>query len=196
MEGQGGVRGGAGPLPRGCPRATSASAASPGSGARGRRPLHLLGGRGLSGMAVAEPVRLGTRLGTCATVIVVDSAGSREAGLTRWGLPKEMGTLHWSSEGEDVSLRWGGARRGGEGSAARAPVPGDRAVAVAAGPHRRPGPLRRPGVGKRSLVPRARRRRARRSVGLPCGAPPWDPPQPGRGANGRRPIVPAVVARP
>jgi hypothetical protein len=56
--------------------------------------------------AVAEPVRLGTRLGTCATVIVVDSAGSREAGLTRWGLPKKMGTLHWSFEGEDVSLRW------------------------------------------------------------------------------------------
>lgn len=57
-------------------------------------------------LAIAEPVRLGTRLGTCATVIVVDSAGSREAGLTRWGLPKEMGTLHWSLKGEGVSLRW------------------------------------------------------------------------------------------
>lgn len=57
-------------------------------------------------LAVAEPVRLGTRLGTCATMIVVDSAGSREAGLANWGLPKQMGTLHWSPRGEEVSLRW------------------------------------------------------------------------------------------
>lgn len=57
-------------------------------------------------LAVAEPVRLGARVGTCATVMVVDSAASRQAGRTRWGFPKELGTLHWSAEGDDVVLRW------------------------------------------------------------------------------------------
>ena len=57
-------------------------------------------------LAVAQPVRLGLRLATCAAAMVVDSAGSRDAGRRSWGLPTEMGTLHWSVEGDDVSLRW------------------------------------------------------------------------------------------
>ncbi len=57
-------------------------------------------------LAVAEPVRLGARIGTCVTTIVVDSAASQDAGRARWGLPKELGTLRWSVEGETVALSW------------------------------------------------------------------------------------------
>ncbi|HEX2064326.1 MAG TPA: acetoacetate decarboxylase family protein [Acidimicrobiales bacterium] len=57
-------------------------------------------------LAVAEPVRLGARIGTCVTVIVVDSAASRDAGRTRWGLPKELGTLNWSAQDDSVTLGW------------------------------------------------------------------------------------------
>ena len=57
-------------------------------------------------LAVAEPVRLGARLGTCVTTIVVDSAASQDVGRARWGLPKQLGTLHWSFEGDSVALTW------------------------------------------------------------------------------------------
>ena len=57
-------------------------------------------------LVVSEPVRLGARIGTCATVMVVNSVGSLEAGRANWGFPKEMGTLSWSVEGKDVSLHW------------------------------------------------------------------------------------------
>lgn len=57
-------------------------------------------------LAVAEPVRSGARIGACVTVIVVDSAPSRDAGRARWGLPKELGTLSWSVRGDSVMLGW------------------------------------------------------------------------------------------
>lgn len=57
-------------------------------------------------IVVSEPVRVGLRFGMCATVMVVNSVGSCEAGRAHWGFPKEIGTLSWSSQGEEVSLRW------------------------------------------------------------------------------------------
>lgn len=57
-------------------------------------------------LAVVEPVRRGALAGTCATTMVVDSAESRHAGRTRWGFPKELGTLRWSEEDGYVTLRW------------------------------------------------------------------------------------------
>lgn len=57
-------------------------------------------------IVVSEPVRLGVHFATCATLMVVNSVGSCEAGRAYWGFPKEMGTLSWSRQGEDVSLRW------------------------------------------------------------------------------------------
>ena len=58
-------------------------------------------------LAVAEPVRLGMRAGTCVTVMVVDSAASREAGRAGWSFPKELGTLRWSAGGDGtIGVRW------------------------------------------------------------------------------------------
>ncbi len=57
-------------------------------------------------LAVAEPARLGTRVGWCVTTMVVDSATSRVGGRLNWGFPKEVGTLVWRSEGTERELRW------------------------------------------------------------------------------------------
>ncbi len=58
-------------------------------------------------LAVVEPVRLGARPGMCATVMVVDSAASLDAGRARWSFPKQLGTLRWSSGGGGTArLRW------------------------------------------------------------------------------------------
>ncbi len=57
-------------------------------------------------LAVAQPARLGVRPGLCLTTIVVDSVESRLGGRVNWGLPKELGTLRWSSAGEERSLQW------------------------------------------------------------------------------------------
>lgn len=57
-------------------------------------------------LAIAEPVRIGARVTTCAAVMVVDSVESRDAGRNYWGFPKELGSLDWSAEGENMTLRW------------------------------------------------------------------------------------------
>lgn len=57
-------------------------------------------------LAVGEPARLGARPGVCITTMVVDSPDSRIGGRLNWGFPKELGTLHWESEGEARSLVW------------------------------------------------------------------------------------------
>ncbi len=57
-------------------------------------------------LAVGDPARLGMRLGMCITTMVVDSAGSRIGGRLNWGFPKELGTLRWSSDGDERMLRW------------------------------------------------------------------------------------------
>jgi hypothetical protein len=57
-------------------------------------------------LAVAEPARLGTRVGMCVTTMVVTTAESRRAGRANWGLPKELGTLEWLRDGDTRVLRW------------------------------------------------------------------------------------------
>ncbi|MGH9223221.1 MAG: acetoacetate decarboxylase family protein [Acidimicrobiales bacterium] len=57
-------------------------------------------------LAVGEPARLGARPGVCITTMVVDSPDSRLGGRVNWGFPKELGTLHWESDGEERSLTW------------------------------------------------------------------------------------------
>ncbi|HEX2192107.1 MAG TPA: acetoacetate decarboxylase family protein, partial [Acidimicrobiales bacterium] len=57
-------------------------------------------------LAVAEPARLGTRVGMCVTTMVVTTAESRRAGRANWGLPKELGTLEWIHDGDARVLRW------------------------------------------------------------------------------------------
>lgn len=57
-------------------------------------------------LAVAEPARLGARLGVCITTMAVTSVDSRLGGRVNWGFPKELGTLVWLDEGEDRIMRW------------------------------------------------------------------------------------------
>lgn len=57
-------------------------------------------------LAVAQPARLGARVGMCVTTMVVTSVDSRLGGRVNWGFPKEMGTLVWLDEGDDRILRW------------------------------------------------------------------------------------------
>ena len=70
-------------------------------------------------LSVAEPARLGARIGLCMTLMVVDSPESRLGGRLNWGLPKQLGTLRWLAEGDQRTLAWEdcdlvvrGARRG------------------------------------------------------------------------------------
>ncbi|HUQ39686.1 MAG TPA: acetoacetate decarboxylase family protein [Acidimicrobiales bacterium] len=55
---------------------------------------------------VARPSRLGMRPGLTVTTMVVDSADSRMAGRLSWGLPKELGTLEWSVDGDERVMTW------------------------------------------------------------------------------------------
>lgn len=56
--------------------------------------------------AVAVPARAGARPGMCVETMVVTSAEARLGGRLNWGFPKELGTLTWSSEGNERTLRW------------------------------------------------------------------------------------------
>lgn len=57
-------------------------------------------------LAVGEPAHLGARVGMCVTTMVVSSPASRIGGRLNWGFPKELGTLQWSVDGEERTLRW------------------------------------------------------------------------------------------
>lgn len=57
-------------------------------------------------LAVAEPARLGARLGMCVTTMAVTSVDARLGGRVNWGFPKELGTLVWLDEGDGRTLRW------------------------------------------------------------------------------------------
>jgi hypothetical protein len=77
-------------------------------------------------LAVVEPVRLGARPGSCATVMVVDTAASLDEGRARWSFPKQLGTLEWSPGGDGTArLRWpeGDVELSGRPIGPRAPVP-------------------------------------------------------------------------
>lgn len=57
-------------------------------------------------LAVAEPARLGLRVGMCVTAMVVTSPDSRVGGIVNWGFPKELGTLAWAPVGDGIELTW------------------------------------------------------------------------------------------
>jgi len=57
-------------------------------------------------LAVCEPARLGGRIGMCVTTMVVNSVEARRGGRVNWGMPKELGTLDWSAEGDVRILHW------------------------------------------------------------------------------------------
>lgn len=57
-------------------------------------------------LAVAEPARLGMRIGWCVSTMVVDSAESRVGGRLNWGFPKELGTLTWRRDCSERELHW------------------------------------------------------------------------------------------
>src|SRR5205823_5240765 len=74
-------------------------------------------------LAVAEPARMGLRMAFCVTTSVVSAAPARIGGRLGWGLPRELGQLTWSADGDDRSLWWD--ERGIElrGRPGRSPLP-------------------------------------------------------------------------
>ncbi len=57
-------------------------------------------------LAVCVPARIGARVGLCVTTMVVNTVDARRGGRVNWGLPKELGTLDWSEDGETRILHW------------------------------------------------------------------------------------------
>jgi len=57
-------------------------------------------------LAVCEPARLGGRIGMCVTTMVVDTVEARRGGRANWGLPKALGTLGWTIDGDTRTLTW------------------------------------------------------------------------------------------
>lgn len=57
-------------------------------------------------LAVCEPARIGARIGMCVTTMVVNTVEARRGGRVNWGLPKELGTLDWSEDGDVRILKW------------------------------------------------------------------------------------------
>jgi hypothetical protein len=57
-------------------------------------------------LAVAEPARIGLRLGFCITISVVSAPPARVGGRLGWGFPRELGCLTWTVDGRDRVLRW------------------------------------------------------------------------------------------
>ncbi len=74
-------------------------------------------------LVVAQPARLGLRVGWCQSCSVVDSASARMGGRLNWGFPHVLGSLVWSADGDARSLRW--SERGIEvrGTRTGPPVP-------------------------------------------------------------------------
>lgn len=74
-------------------------------------------------LAIGVPARLGLRPGVCFLTMVVDSNDRRIAGRLNWGLPGEVGTLHWDAGPAGVALDWveGGVRVSAESRGAPFP---------------------------------------------------------------------------
>ena len=122
-------------------------------------------------LAVSEPARLGARLGMCVTTMVVTTPEARVGGRANWGLPKELGSLDWSHDGDTRVLRWF-----------------ERDVVVRATPIGPPLPtlvpfrtLQRRADGPVAAVARVRGRA--RTARVELSAPPGDPWSPMTGAH-------------
>src|SRR4051812_15917348 len=57
-------------------------------------------------LAVAQPARLGLRLGLCFTLSAVSTVPARVGGRLGWGIPRQLGKLTWSTDGDVSRLRW------------------------------------------------------------------------------------------
>jgi len=57
-------------------------------------------------LSVAEPARVGARVGLCVTLMVVNSPDCRLGGRLNWGLPRELGTLRWLADDDERTLAW------------------------------------------------------------------------------------------
>ena len=57
-------------------------------------------------LAIAEPARLGMRPGWTLTTVVVDNARALVGEQLNWGIPAELGTLHWLRDDEERRLTW------------------------------------------------------------------------------------------
>ncbi|MCU1454782.1 MAG: hypothetical protein JWN46_2928 [Acidimicrobiales bacterium] len=57
-------------------------------------------------LSVAEPARIGLRLGWCRTLVVVDHPQARLGHRLNWGVPAELGTLRWLATEDRRELVW------------------------------------------------------------------------------------------
>ena len=57
-------------------------------------------------LSVAEPARIGLRLGWCRTLVVVDHPQARLGHRLNWGAPAELGTLRWLAADDRRELVW------------------------------------------------------------------------------------------
>lgn len=68
-------------------------------------------------LAVAEPARLGGRLGWCLTTVVVNNQQAWRGERLNWGVPAQLGLLGWAQENEERQLVWEDRRIEVRGSA-------------------------------------------------------------------------------
>lgn len=57
-------------------------------------------------LAIAEPARIGPRLGWCLTTVVVDNPQARLGHQLNWGVPAQLGSLRWLARDERRELVW------------------------------------------------------------------------------------------
>ncbi|MCU1352985.1 MAG: hypothetical protein JWM05_2194 [Acidimicrobiales bacterium] len=57
-------------------------------------------------LSLAEPARVGARLGWCLTGVVVDHPQARLAHRMNWGAPADLGTLRWLAHEGHCELVW------------------------------------------------------------------------------------------
>lgn len=57
-------------------------------------------------LAVAQPARIGLRVGWCVQLMVVDSHESQVGGRLHWGFPKQVAALRWEEDGPSRVLTW------------------------------------------------------------------------------------------
>jgi hypothetical protein len=57
-------------------------------------------------LSIGEPVRLGLRPGYFFGTSVLNSADARKLGRQHWGIPHELGKLHWHSDAGVRSMEW------------------------------------------------------------------------------------------
>ena len=94
-------------------------------------------------LVVAQPARLGVRVGWCFSCSVVDNAAMRLGARENWGFPHQLGSLVWSAAGDERTLRW--VERGLTVSAVRSGTPVPWLLPLRALQRRADGPVIVPG---------------------------------------------------